>query len=378
MEHEEHLIESLKQYALGEEFYFLAGFFVGAIFIFYAMKYLILPLITKFIEKEKPTWGHILRNRNTLFPLTYLAPILMFMALTQYLPKTWFHVERIANGLSTLFITLLIANLIHAFDEYYQTLPVSSKKPLKSYLEVAILVIYIMGGIIAVCEALNTSPTVFLGGAVTLMAAIMLIFHDTILSFVASMRIAAHDLIRIGDWVEFPSFGADGIVIEMALNTLKVRNSDNTVVIIPTYKIIDAGFKNWRQVEASGKRQIKKTIYINQSNVHIITEDILEELFQHPGLTLYLPSKKELLKKVKTNELTNLSLLRMYIRGNLKANPNISPTELTVIRVLDPSPSGVPLQIYTYCTDVDWANYEDIQSRIVENIIAIENILNLH
>jgi len=214
-------------------------------------------------------------------------------------------------------------------------------------------------------------------------AVILLIFRDTILSFVASLQISSNDLVRVGDWIESPTFGADGSVLDIALHTVTVQNWDKTFTIIPTHKLIDESFKNWRGMQLSGGRRIKRAVYIDISSIRFCDADMVERFKRMHLITEYVQRKQEELKRhnqehnidesvlVNGRRMTNVGTFRAYIDAYLKNHPLIHKDMTFLVRQLAPGPTGLPIEIYVFTTDTAWANYEAIQSDIFDHILAV-------
>lgn len=275
-------------------------------------------------------------------------------------------------------ITFFLNAIISTFIEIYNLYPLSKERPLKSYAQMFSIVIYIIGFVIAICSLLDKDPWVFISGIGALTAVVVLVFRDTILSFIAGIQILTNNLIKKDDWIEVPSFGANGAVIDVALHVIKVQNWDKTVVTIPTYKVIESGFKNWRGMYNSGGRRIKRSILIDQRSISFIGEDDLISLCRHPHL--YEIMKKVYTEKKEKNgplKKTNLGVFRSYVEAYLRNHPRINQDLTFIIRLLDPSPTGIPLEFYLFSKDTEWAKYEHIQSEISEHLIAVLPLFKL-
>jgi miniconductance mechanosensitive channel len=265
----------------------------------------------------------------------------------------------------------------------YSSYEIAKDRPIKGYLQVAKLFVFIVGGVLTVASALDRSPVVFLAGVGAMTAVLLLIFRDTILSLVASIQIASNDMVRIGDWIEMPKYGADGDVIDVALHTVKVQNWDKTITTIPTYKLIEDSFKNWRGMSESGGRRIKRSIFIDMTSVRFLSDEDVEHFASYELLARYVRDKREELSEYNRDRadvlqnnarrMTNLGTFRRYLVEYLKQNPNIhAPDEMTLlVRQLQPGPEGIPIQIYAFAKDVRWVQFEDIQSDVFDHVLAV-------
>ena len=245
------------------------------------------------------------------------------------------------------------------------------------------LIINLFGIIIIISILSNKSPLYLLSGIGALTAVLMLVFKDTILSFVSSIQITSNDLFKVGDWVEAPQFGADGDVKDIALHTVKIQNWDKTISIIPTHKLIDSSFKNWRGMSESGGRRIKRSINIDVNSIKFCTESMLERYEKFDLIKEYIKNKlseieghnisKDVTHEALVNgrALTNIGTFRAYIFAYLKNHPKIHQDMTFLIRQLAPTENGVPIQIYVFINDTNWVNYESVQSDIFDHFLAI-------
>jgi miniconductance mechanosensitive channel len=235
---------------------------------------------------------------------------------------------------------------------------------------------------VVVAALLDQSPFLFLSGIGAMTAVLLLVFRDTLLSLVAGIQLTNTDLVRVGDWIEMPKYGADGDVIDIALYTIKVQNWDKTITSIPTHKLIDDSFKNWRGMSESGGRRIKRSIYLDKNTVRFLTEAEVERFKRFRLLKDYIDAKEVELREynarigatdehVNLRRMTNIGTFRAYIVNYLKNHPNIHHGMTLLVRQLDPTPNGVPIQIYGFTNETAWGTYEDIQSDIFDHIMAI-------
>jgi miniconductance mechanosensitive channel len=236
---------------------------------------------------------------------------------------------------------------------------------------------------------LDQSPWLLISGLGAVTAVLLLIFKDTILSFLASLHIVMYDLVRVGDWIEMPKYDADGDVIDIALHTVKVQNWDKTITTIPTYKLIEDSFKNWRGMQESGGRRIKRHLLIDQKSVKFCDEEMVERFKKIQLLSPYLNQKKEEIEVfnkehnidtsvlINGRRMTNLGTFRAYVTAYLKGNELISKDMTFLVRQLQPTPEGLPLEIYVFSRDTAWANYEAIQADIFDHLLAAISFFDL-
>jgi miniconductance mechanosensitive channel len=273
--------------------------------------------------------------------------------------------------------------LAAANDIYSETYAEARNRPIKGYLQVVSIFLYIAAGIVVVALLADRSPVVFLSGLGALTAVLMLVFRDTILSLVASVQIMSNDMIRIGDWVEMPQANADGDVIDIALHTVKIQNWDKTISAIPTHKFISESFKNWRGMSEAGGRRIKRAIFLDVSSVHFLTEEEVNHLSRYEFLKDHMAAKREELARAnrrtpsdpdlipERRRLTNVGTFRAYIQHYLRNHPKVHQEMTLLVRQLASGPTGLPMQVYCFTNDTAWANYEGIQADIFDHLIAI-------
>jgi len=255
-------------------------------------------------------------------------------------------------------------------------------RSIRSYTDAAKIIAYIMAAIFVISILTGKSPWGILSVLGGFTVVLMLVFKDTILGFVASIQLSGHDMVRVGDWIEMPKYGADGDVIEVTINTVKVRNWDKTVTTIPTYTLVSDSFKNWRGMSESGGRRIKRSLYIDMNSVKFCTDAMLERFGGYQLIGDYVRTRKEEIEahnrehSIDTSRLingrrqTNLGVFRAYIAAYLKNHPRIHREMTFLVRHLASGPTGLPVEIYVFSNDQQWANYEAIQADIFDHLLA--------
>ncbi|MDP7608808.1 MAG: mechanosensitive ion channel [Candidatus Marinimicrobia bacterium] len=293
------------------------------------------------------------------------------------------------NSIFVLIILICINVLLSAFGDVYDRSRFSKRMHIKGYLQVIKLILFIVGTLGIITILTGQSPVYLLSGIGALTAVLMLVFKDTILSFVATIQINSNDLFKIGDWVEAPQFGADGDVVDIALHTVKIQNWDKTITVIPTHKLIDSSFKNWRGMTDSGGRRIKRSIHIDISTIRFWDEELLRRFQQFDLLQDYFESKlkevdnsnqtvgENLGQMVNERRFTNIGTFRAYIKVYLKNHSDIHDEMTFLIRQLPPGEKGLPMEIYVFTNDTDWIRYESIQSDIFDHLMAIVSEFDL-
>jgi miniconductance mechanosensitive channel len=280
-------------------------------------------------------------------------------------------------------IMLVLDSLLNGFERYYQNFRASKQIPIKGFIQVLKIALYFIAGILVISILLNKTPLFLLSGIGALTAVMMLIFKDAILGFVAGIQLAANKMVSVGDWIEMPKYGADGDVLEVALTTVKVQNWDKTITTIPTYALISESFKNWHGMTASGGRRIKRAVNIDMSSVRFCDVEMLERFEKIQYISEYIERKKAELEAFNQSEnvdhaslangrrMTNIGTFRAYVVAYLSHHPMINMNMTFLVRQLAPTQYGLPIEIYVFCKDKVWANYEGIQSDIFDHILAV-------
>ncbi|MEN8188900.1 MAG: mechanosensitive ion channel family protein [Thermodesulfobacteriota bacterium] len=346
----------------------------------------ILRIITQWIQSNRLQWDNALVKHRFLTIFTWYVPVLIFsMAIDSFFSpgsSTAILSKRIVMALFVLVTVLSFNALISAVNDIY--LHIRSKKgtTIQGYIDAVKIVTWVIGLIFIASIFTGKSPWgIFsiLGG---LTAVTMLVFKDTILGFVASIQLTATDMVRVGDWIEMPQYGADGDVIQLSINTVRVRNWDKTVTTIPTYALVSSSFKNWRGMSESGGRRIKRSLLIDTGSIRFCDEAMLERFSQIELLQDYLFDKeKELLEYnsrrgidtdvvVNGRRQTNIGVFRAYIESYLRVHPEVHRDMTFLVRQLPPGEHGLPLEIYVFSKDQVWANYEAIQADIFDHLFA--------
>ncbi len=292
-------------------------------------------------------------------------------------------VRNVCGGFIVLTIALALGALLDIINMVYQRRADAHVHPIKGYLQVVKIAIYAIATILIIATLIDRSPLILLSGLGAMAAVLLLIFQDTILSLVASVQITSNDLIRVGDWVEMPQLNADGDVIDIALHTVKVQNWDKTISNIPTKRFISDSFKNWRGMQESGGRRIKRSLYLDQQSVHFLGADECERLHRFNLLDEYLTEKRREIdawnakleergkEPVNTRRITNIGSFRAYVERYLRSHGGIHQGMTLMVRQLSPTADGLPLEIYCFTNTVAWTEYEAIQSDIFDHLLAI-------
>ena len=356
-----------------------------AILAYIIAKHVVVRGIRHLITKLKFANHDIMSQHSVIRRIANIVPAIVIMNGIVTVPhlsaKMVSFVQMAAQAFIFLTIALAIGELLNIFNLVYQRNPKSRNKPIKGYLQLIKLIIFIVCGLMILGTFLKKDVFTLLAGFGAMAAVLMLVFQNTILSLVASVQISSYDMVRIGDWIEMPSLNADGDVIDMSLHTITVQNFDKTFTTIPTNKLVTDTFKNWRGMSQAGGRRIKRSLYIDQSSVHFMSEAGQSKLKEFLLLDQYLDHKStelvEFNQKLSNTSpcnqrrLTNIGTFRAYVELYLNQHPNISKHQSLIVRQLQPTEKGLPLEIYAFSNQIAWKDYEAIQSDIFDHLIAI-------
>ena len=360
--------------------------FLGLFIINFISKKLISKLFKSLSVNTKTNFDDFLIINKTPIYISKLVPAaLLFLIIPFWLYSYEFLVVyalQILEIYLVLLIVWIIRSVLRALKVYLKTIDSFKDKPIESFIQVVLILIWFLAILNIFSIITGKEITTFLAAMGALSAVILLIFKDTILGFVASIQLSSNDLIRIGDWITMKQFGADGDVIEINLNSVKIQNFDKTITTIPTYKLISDSFKNWRGMSESDGRRIKRSLSVKGSSIKFLSDEELVQLKKIKLLKNLISSKEEEIKKHNSNldidqsvlvngrNLTNLGLFRNYIEIYLKNASNINNNMTVMCRQLSPTPHGIPLEIYAFSKNKEWKNYEHIMSDIFDHLLA--------
>lgn len=383
----------LKKLDLGETISAYLSLAVN-IFMLAILSYLIY-LIFRFVlvrsmiviaRRTKTRFDDLLVSNKTAKYIAHLIPLLFIYKCVPIILENFVYWEAIFGKLVAIYIVLLslwiIKTIFNALRDHLKQDPKYSDKPIDSYIQVIMIMLWIFAFVFVVSKLFNITTTTMLGTFGAISAIIILIFRDTILGFVASVQVSLNDMVRIGDWITFDKFGADGDVIEINLATVKVRNFDNTTTTIPTYSLISDSFRNWRGMLNSNGRRIKRHILIKANSIRFLGEEELQELKKIQLVSDYIELRQTEIHKFNKNHhidktvlingrnMTNFGLFRKYITQYLSQYPGLNKEMILLCRQLQPTPQGIPLEIYTFSNDKRFENYEYIMADIFDHVFA--------
>ncbi|MCF8067674.1 MAG: mechanosensitive ion channel family protein [Desulfobacterales bacterium] len=376
------LQEFFKQYPyVGYIIKMVAVICISYISYFITKRYVVKTMATLII-KSKTKFDDALFQEGPLRRIAYLAPLIVIFSSANLFPFAEEIIQKISMAVFWWLLLFLAGALLTGLNEIYTHSDVSKGRSIKGYIQVIKILIYLIGGTVIISSLLGRSPLIIFSSFGAMTAVLLLIFRDTILSFVTSLQISSNDLVRVGDWIEVPKYGADGDVVDIALHTIKIQNWDKTFTIIPTHKLIEETFKNWRGMQLSGGRRIKRAIYIDIESVRFCDDAMVEKFKRVKILKDYVVRKEEELKKyneeqgvdpdvlINGRRMTNIGTFRAYIVAYLKNHKKIHQGMTFIIRQLPPCETGLPIEIYVFTNDTAWANYEDIQADIFDHLLA--------
>ncbi|HZF45546.1 MAG TPA: mechanosensitive ion channel family protein [Sphingomonadaceae bacterium] len=359
----------------------LALLICAAAAVNFIVKHIVLRLIGRMIPTVLPAPAAISARLANIFPAMILSAGIV---LVPHLPAWIVTVTRnVVSAFIVLTIALAVGRTLSFANELYSHRPHAANRPIKGYIQVAKILVYCAAAILMLAVLMEQSPLLLLSGLGAMAAVLMLVFKDTILSLVASVQLTSNDMLRVGDWIEMPQLNADGDVIDIALHTVKVQNWDKTITTIPTHRLISESYKNWRGMEESGGRRIKRALMIDQRSAHFLDPEEMERLHRFLLIDDYLDRKQGELDEwnasfleagrdpVNQRRVTNLGTFRAYVLAYLRAHPRISPDMTLLVRQLQPTGQGLPLEIYCFTTTTAWADYEGIQSDIFDHLISV-------
>jgi len=355
-----------------------------AFVVYWLLRNYLLKLIHKLTLKTSNQWDDALMESGVFHRFMRLIPLTFIMlCIDRALPGQFILLKRIVFALIILTGTRAIEAFLNTIVQVYQQSKSLQRKPIRPLIQSLIIILYLFAAIFIISVLLNKSPWNLFGLLGGLTAVTMLVFKDTILGFVAGIQLSANDMVHEGDWIEMPKYGADGDVIEVTVNTVKVRNWDKTISTIPTYALISDSFKNWRGMSESGGRRIKRSICIDMNTVRFTDEAMLKDFRKMELLKDYVDQRQEEINSanqerkidlsatvVNGRRQTNLGIFRAYLVEYLHSNPKIHKGMTFLVRHLQPTAQGLPVEIYVFSSDKVWANYEAIQADIFDHILA--------
>ncbi|RKX87619.1 MAG: mechanosensitive ion channel family protein [Spirochaetes bacterium] len=378
---------------IGSKVVLIATVILISVIVDLIAKKILLSVIKEIVHKTKTNWDDILVERGLFDRLAHIAPVLIiYYSIPLIFPGVNSFTDlgqRIVLAYMIALILMMLSSFLSSINTIYSTYKISKNRPIKGYLQILRVFIYIFGLILIVATILDKSTLGLLSGIGALSAVLMLVFKDSILGLVAAIQLSGNDMIRIGDWITVPDYGADGDVIDIKLQTVTIQNFDKTIVSVPIYSLISSSFKNWRGMSDSDGRRIKRHLSIDMNTVKFCTQEMIERFSKIDILGDYISSKQKEIdmdninKNANTSEMingrrmTNIGVFRAYIEAYLRENTKINKNMTFLVRQLQPTEKGVSLELYIFSSDQNWANYESIQADIFDHLLASISFFDL-
>lgn len=362
-------------------------------FFYWVTKKWIIPLFYKLFKKTSFTWDDVLVEKNAFRKLAHITPALIIKIgapiLFRDFPSSLSMVNKLTDAYLIFASVLIVLAFLEVIESLFSKMPVFSDKPIGSYFQLGRIILYLISAILILSVLLGKSPIYFLSVFGAMSAVVLLIFKDTILGFVSSIQMSANDMVRVGDWIEMPKFNADGDVIAINLNTVKVRNWDKTVTTIPTYFFTSDSFKNWRGMQESGGRRIKRSLNINVKSVKFVDATARESYKKIFLLKDYIETRQKEIEEfnskydfdssvlINGRRMTNLGVFRHYVESYLKNHPKIHQGLTLLVRQLPLEDKGIPIEVYCFTKTTAWNEYEDIQADVFDHLLASASYFDL-
>lgn len=373
--------------------------FLGVLLVAYladtVCRKILLKVVSRLVKQTKATWDDIVFDRKVMVHLSRMvAPILIYILLPLAFSDAGSATLVLILRFCLIFIIVMflsfISALLSAVYTVYSEKEQFRDRPLKGLLQTVQVILYFVGGIIVVSILIDRSPGVLLTGLGASAAVLMLVFKDSIMGFVSGVQLSANNMLKVGDWITMPKYGADGDVIEVSLNTVKVRNFDKTITTIPPYLLVSDSFQNWRGMQESGGRRIKRSINIDMNSVRFCTPEMLAKYRKIQLLANYVEQTEQVIKEyneehhidnsilVNGRRQTNLGVFRAYLNCYLKSHSGVNHDMTCMVRQLQPTDHGIPLELYFFSATTSWIPYEDLQSDVFDHLLAIISEFDLH
>jgi miniconductance mechanosensitive channel len=368
----------------------ISGTLVVAIVAYLVTRQVLLAAIRRMAARTRTHWDDRLVERGFFSRLALLVPAAVVYLASPFFTDPFFStlaLDVVLRRLATAWIVVValraISSLLNAAADIYDSLDRNRGNPISGLVGAVKLVLWVLGIILCLAAVTGKDPSVLVAGIGALTAVLMLVFKDSIMGLVASIQIFSNDLVRVGDWIEMPAFGIDGDVLAVTLTTLKVQNWDRTIATVPSYAVITDSVKNWRGMQDSGGRRIKRSIAIDMSSVKFCSPELIDRFSRFSMLEDYISGKQEevtnynrqhgvdMSEIINGRRITNLGTFRAYLVEYLRRHPEINNEMTLLVRQLPPSSSGIPIEIYVFSRDKEWSSYESLQADIFDHVLAV-------
>lgn len=351
-------------------------------------RHLLLRAVAHVVKKTKATWDDIVFDRKVMIHLSRMvAPVIIYLFVPVAFAETGSSTLEFIQRICLIYILIAFLSFINSFLKavyaVYSEKERLRDRPLKGMLQTVQVILWFIGAIVIVSILINRSPVSLLAGLGASAAILMLVFKDSIMGFVSGVQLSANDMLKVGDWIAMPKYGADGTVMEVTLNTVKVRNWDNTITTIPPYLLVSDSFQNWRGMQESGGRRVKRSINIDMTSVKFCTPEMLEKYRKIRLLKDYIEKTEHIIQEyneehdidnsilVNGRRQTNLGVFRAYLTAYLKSLPEVNPKLTCMVRQLQPTDRGLPMELYFFSSIKDWVPYEGVQADVFDHVLAI-------
>lgn len=350
-------------------------------------KRLIRPVAVMIVRKTSFKWDDLMFDERFFRRLgLLLAPIAIRFTLS-FIDggETMVLIHRLIEAWIVIASVIFVSAILEGIDRIYKTFPVAKDRPIRIFVQLVIIFLWCAAIMVMISIFTGTSVTVLLGGLTAFAAVLMLIFQDSILGFVAGIQINSNDLVHVGDWIEMPGRGVDGDVLELGITTVKVQNWDMTIVTVPTHKLVQESFVNWRGMSESGGRRVKRSIYIDVNSIHYLTDAEVDKMRSSSLLNDYMAQKMAEIdafnakreSQLDMRHLTNVGTFREYLEQALANNPDINQNMTHMVRQLQSGPTGLPMEIYCFSARKAWLDYERVQADIFDHVFAVMELFGL-
>lgn len=358
-----------------------------ALIVFYVAKFIIVRWVHRLASKSTSNWDDAFVERKVFKRLAYLIPALIIHSASSYVipdyPVTLVVVLTLIKVYIVTVSMIVFKSILDASNDIYNSYEISKTRPIKGFIQVAKIFLYVVYAIIIITVLfLRTNGFGWLAGLGAFSAVLLLVFKDPILGFAGGIQLATNDMLRIGDWIEMPKYNADGIVLDITITTVKVQNWDKTITTIPTYFLVSDSYKNWRGMQESGARRIRRHILIDLNSVKFCTTEMLDRFSKFEYVRDYITHTEEELSKynqeknvdpgvmINGHRQTNIGVFRAYLTAYLKSNPNLHQDLPLMVRQLQPTETGLPMEIYAFSKEQEWELFERIQADIFDHVMA--------
>jgi miniconductance mechanosensitive channel len=356
-------------------------------------KAIILKVVTRIVKKTAVTWDDIFLEQKVFTRLSHFAPALVIWFMAAWALKaypSWFLVVQKLTYIYMVIIGMVVINsFIEAWHEIYKTLPIARHRHIKGYVQLLKIIIVVVAILVIVSVIFKKDISTLIAGLGAMAAVLIFVFKDTLLGLVASIQLSADKMLKVGDWISIPRRDVDGIVSDITLNTVKVENFDKTIITVPTYSLVNDSFQNWKGMEEAGIRQVKRSVFIDLKSVRFLDKELKDKLYRVPALKDFIESKEiksDLSGKdfdttespfFNSSQITNLGIFRFYTEAYLRQLPNVDRSQAIIMRQLPFEGNGLPLQLNLFTKNTEFISYENLQSEIVEHLLAIMNEFGL-